>query len=102
MSDIQKLLFEMKNRPQDFAFNAHCFVHTPTGQEIWVCNGLWSYELYKPHAIRFSLLDKIEFHVALKVFRRAQRVAERSWLRSWLCEPTRAPIKMKVTTDLSI
>jgi hypothetical protein len=46
-SDIQKLLFEMRERPNDFQMDEFCLMHVPTRQEIWVCSGFGFYGLYR-------------------------------------------------------
>lgn len=96
-SDIQKLIFEMQNRPEDFYFPSECrFAHRPSGQHIWIANGRAFYKLYAPYEIKFTFADRWRFHRAFKRFKRARRQGEREWLRFWLCEPTKAPIKVVV------
>lgn len=95
MTDIAKLLFEMRERPQDFAVGECCFKHAPSRQEFWVASGFWFYSMYEPHKIKFTFADKVRFSFAFRRYRRAQRWGERTWLRSWLCEPS-APAKIKV------
>lgn len=96
MSDIAKLLFEMRERPHDFAVGRHTLQHLPTGQEFWIANGFWHYGLYRPHQIGFGFADKVRFKIAFRKFRKLPRI----WLRHWLCE-TAAPlhIKAKVKAD---
>lgn len=95
MTDIAKLLFEMRERPQDFVVNEYNFMHLPSGQEFWISNGFWFYGMDKPHRIKFTIADKMRFSFAFRRYRRAQRHGECAWLRSWLCESS-APAKIKV------
>lgn len=86
-SDVQKLIFEMRNRPQDFALRGDSvLVHKPTRQEIWL--HMKHYRLYRPYEISFTFMDRRRFHRAYLQWRRGARTEQRLWLRHWLCEPT--------------
>lgn len=91
-SDIQRLIFEVRNRPQDFVIRNGCvLIHKPTGQSIWT--HMKHYRLYEPYEINFTFMDRRRFHRAFKWWMREARKEQRLWLRNWLCEPTTPKIK---------
>lgn len=87
-SPIVKLLFEMRERPQDFVLGQHTLTHTPSGQEFWVGNGLGHYGLWRPAEVTFCAADRLLFHRAFIRWRD-------DWLRAVICEPP-APAPKKV------
>lgn len=95
MSDIQRLIFEMNERPQDFVLRDNdILIHKPSEQQIWVY--LRDYRLYRPYRIDFTFLDRRRFGIAFGRWRRACRAEQRHWLRNWLCEQTTEPMKATV------
>ena len=94
-SDIQRLTFELSNRPQDFELsNSRCrLIHKPSKQHIWVASGRAYCKLYEPYEIKFTLIDKFRFWSVYKVWAKGLREAERKWLRGQLCEPQAPKLK---------
>ena len=77
-SQIEALLDEMKERPENFVeFTSSTLEHKPSGQLFWVANGLLFYGVYRP-TVTFTFADKLRFHFALREMRK-------QWLRDNLC-----------------
>jgi hypothetical protein len=60
------LLKKMEECPHKFSFDQYTLVYADSRFSVWIGNGIFSYGLYTPFKHRFSLIQKIRFHRALK------------------------------------
>ncbi len=68
--DFQAILDGIKNRPDDFHEDGFVLLDHTTQIEYWVVSGIFFYGVHRPCRVKFSLKQKVLFHVAYRDWRK--------------------------------
>ncbi|MCP5018114.1 MAG: hypothetical protein GY938_23000 [Ketobacter sp.] len=62
---VNRVIYQMKKRPDDFVFEYCVLTDTKTKYQYWVANGRFNGGIYEPYKMKFGALNSYRFHKAV-------------------------------------
>lgn len=78
---VDALVKAIGERPDDFTICEHRLTDKKTNLVIWIANGMWFYEVYKPFEKKLNFLQKIRLYYyieKLKAWKACSILADKS------------------------
>ncbi len=62
---VDRVIYQMKKRPDDFVFVHNILVDKKTLYKYWIGNGRFNGGVHAPFKMKFGILNSIRFHKAV-------------------------------------